>query len=389
MRYAFIKYGDVIEELKEIGPMPEYVPQSGPKTFASNYLMLAQDSPSLMISCGDYKQDKVYKYKNVEARLYHRFSGILGIYSLIVLSAKILYRLLIFRSDFTVCVQDGPGLWSTYIASIITRKPFIHSRQRAISIKGDSWRRQLSVNFDNYIIKKAACVICHGPFTKYQLENIGVSSENIIDYDVRFDDLFKNLKIDEISDIDKKDNTQKILFLGRVGKLKGVFDLLDACEPILHERPQLQLIYVGDGYDLNSLREQIHQRGLDKCVITTGGVPHEEIINHLNGTTLMAMPTQHGLEGWGMSAVEALAMGIPVVAPNAGPFQFMINDGVNGLLYKVDSIEDLRDKLELILNNSDLRAHLSKGAVLSEQKRNESLITFGEALKLAHNRVTN
>jgi len=151
----------------------------------------------------------------------------------------------------------------------------------------------------------------------------------------------------------------------------------------------VQLVYVGDGQDLTSLIERIHQRGLSERVTTTGGVPHEEIVAYVNEATLMVMPTQHGLEGWGMSAVEALAMGVPVVAPNAGPFQFMVDDGVCGLLYKVDSIVDLRKKIELILNDSDLRSQLSKGAIEWEKRRNKNLITFGQALKLAHDSVIN
>ena len=231
MRYAFIKYGNVIEELQEIGPKPEYVPESGPKTISSNYLKLAANNPTLLISYGRFHSDSNYINKNVEARLYNQFSGILRLFSALALTIKISYRLIIFHADFTVCVQDGPALWAAFIASKFTKRPFIHSRQRAICIEGDRWRRQISAKIDNYIIRRAACVICHGPFTKSQLVGIGVSGKKIIVYDVRFDDLFAKIDQNKVSHDFRETSAQKILFLGRVGKLKGVFDLLDACEP--------------------------------------------------------------------------------------------------------------------------------------------------------------
>jgi len=88
-----------------------------------------------------------------------------------------------------------------------------------------------------------------------------------------------------------------------------------------------------------------------------------------------------------MSALEALAMNVPVIAPNAGPFKFMIEDGENGLLFDVNSVKDLRKTIERIIIEPGLGSLLSQGAIKWEEKRSKSIKTFGEALKLAHDQV--
>jgi glycosyltransferase involved in cell wall biosynthesis len=81
-----------------------------------------------------------------------------------------------------------------------------------------------------------------------------------------------------------------------------------------------------------------------------------------------------------MAALEGLAVGVPVIAPQAGPFPFMITRGVNGLLFEVNSVTDLRRTLEQILDDTLLRASLARGALEYENRRAASCITFGDAL---------
>ena len=83
MRYAFIKYGDVIDELQEIGPMPKNVQNSGHSTFTSNYLKLAGSNPTLLISCGNFKGNRTFIKDNIEAHLYNQLSGIMKLTSVI------------------------------------------------------------------------------------------------------------------------------------------------------------------------------------------------------------------------------------------------------------------------------------------------------------------
>ena len=65
-------------------------------------------------------------------------------------------------------------------------------------------------------------------------------------------------------------------------------------------------------------------------------------------------------EGWGMTLTEAAACGTPAVATRINGHTDSVDDGVSGLL--ADSSRDLREKLEAVLTDDDLRLRLSEGA---------------------------
>ena len=81
-----------------------------------------------------------------------------------------------------------------------------------------------------------------------------------------------------------------------------------------------------------------------------------------------------------MVGLEGQAIGLPIIGPAAGPFPFMIRDGIDGLLFEVNSVADLRRKIESTLDDSDLRRRLSLGALATADRRARLLRSFGEAL---------
>ena len=59
---------------------------------------------------------------------------------------------------------------------------------------------------------------------------------------------------------------------------------------------------------------------------------------------------------------EAMAMEKAIIASNVNALQEIVKDGYNGLLFEKDNIEDLADKLELLIKNKDMRIGLGKTA---------------------------
>ena len=381
MRYAYIKYGDVVEESRIAAASPEEVPKGGPDTFTASFLKMVCNDPVLLISWG--WEESHYKTGSIEAHTYKRpigFEKALG-------AIKIFNRLVRFKPDAVLCVQDGPGLWATSIACRWLNIPLIHSRQRAIRVKGDPWHRRVTAAIDGQVIRRAAGVICHGPFTHRQLREIGVPEDKIVEFDVAVDDIKEGISNSVLElEAEKTTSVKTILFLGRIEESKGVFDLLKACIPILNSREDISIVYVGDGGALSHLRRYVEKEGLNSRVRFTGRVPHKEIGRQLKAATVLVTPTRRGLEGRSMVVLEGLAMGTPVIAPNAGPFPLVIEDGVNGLLFECDSIQDLRTKIENVLNDPGLRRKLSQGALATEERRSLSMVSFADALTLAFER---
>ena len=385
MKYAYIKYGNVVEELSQIGPQPGTVPESGPMTFLANFLKVVGDNPALVISWDNSISSFEKKIKgNIEANTYRRPVGFMKF----SLGTQIFLKLIRFRPDIVLCVHDGPGLWAGFFACLILGKKLIHSRQRAIMVPGDKWHRRFTALIDGFVIRKSAGIICHGPFTMHQLKMKGVSENKIIEFDVKFDSFLEfQLKHNKDKNISNTHNKFEIFYLGRMESSKGVFELLQACMPILKSKEDVFLTFIGEGSALGSLRDYVNNKKMGSKIFFTGNIPHNDVSLKLITAYLLVTPTRRGLEGWGMAALEGLAMGIPVVAPNAGPFPFMIQDGFNGLLFKPDSVEDMRIKIEMLINDPPLRDRLSVGAKEATLKRkNEKIPDFGSALQLAISR---
>lgn len=385
MRYAYIKYGNAVEELRQIGPQPGTVPKSGPMTFLANFLKVVGNNPAMVISWDNsISHFEKKNYKNIEANTYRRPVGFMKIF----FGIQIFFKLIRFRPDIVLCVHDGPGLWASYLACRALCKKLIHSRQRAINVPGDKWHRRVTGFIDGFVIRKSEGVICHGPFTMHQLKVKGVSENKIIEFDVNFD-RFLEIQSKHIrnKNVSNTNNKFELIFLGRVESSKGVFELLQACMPIFKSKNDVFLTFIGEGSALGSLREHVNNKKMGSRIFFTGKIPHNEVSFKLNKGYLLVTPTRRGLEGWPMAALEGLAMGIPVVAPNAGPFPFMIQDGVNGLLFKPDSVVDMRRKIEMLINNPPLRDRLSlcaKEAIL--KRKNLKIPDFGSALQLAISR---
>lgn len=144
------------------------------------------------------------------------------------------------------------------------------------------------------------------------------------------------------------------MFVGRIEEQKGVFDLLDACEEVLTDMPDVFLVYIGKGSVHEELQRRSERMGLKDKVRLLGYVNHDQIVGVMRRCFVVVAPTRKEFpEGRCMSAMEGMVMGLPVVAPDFGPFPYLVQDNVNGLLYKPNSRDDLRDKIILLLTGND------------------------------------
>ena len=95
------------------------------------------------------------------------------------------------------------------------------------------------------------------------------------------------------------------MFIGRLVKEKGVFDLSKAVQS-LDER--YEAVFVGDGPAASSLREAAH--------IVTGQVPNDKVQDYLLASDVMALPSYS--EGMPTVVIEALALKVPVICTDVG-----------------------------------------------------------------------
>jgi glycosyltransferase involved in cell wall biosynthesis len=112
-----------------------------------------------------------------------------------------------------------------------------------------------------------------------------------------------------------------------------------------------------------------------------GRIEHGQLATYVAESYVVVTPTRREFpEGRCMSAIEALVLGVPVVAPAFGPFEFLIEEGKNGLLYEANNMEALVSSLRTILGDTALRDELAAGAQGSREKLIQPERSFSEAM---------
>lgn len=385
IRYAYVKNGDVVEQLDRIGDITKIVHSSGPDAFLNDFIRFIDDIPLLLIGRGGSYRTSIHQ--NLHAISLSDGSSFLGkIFVRPMLMLRTWNMLTKFKPTRIICGRDGDGLWICSLYSKIFRIPMIHSRHNRIFDETGTTHGKPSHFIDNWCIRHATASVCHGPYLADQLSAIGVEKEKIVEFDVAFSDMLKHELRKEHKLPDNLENRNIILYTGRMEIPKGIFDLVDACEDLLRSDEKLLLVFAGNGSQIDNLRDTVRNKALDQSIEVMGRVPHMELVNILNCSKLMVTPTRNGFpEGRCMSAMEALIMGVPVVAPDFGPFPYLVKDGYNGILFKPNSVVDLKNSIAKIVRDSLFDAALRKGAKETGTKLIDPPLKFAQAVDIAFN----
>lgn len=150
-----------------------------------------------------------------------------------------------------------------------------------------------------------------------------------------------------------------LLFLGRLGQRKGVYDLLNAVAALVPRYPDMRVLLGGDG-ELDAVRNQADALGIGGHVALLGWVKGGEKARLLNEATVFVLPSYN--EGLPMSVLEAMAHGLPVVSTQVGGIPDAVRDGEEGFLVPPGDVPALVDRLDRFLSNPRLRKKMSIAA---------------------------
>ena len=149
--------------------------------------------------------------------------------------------------------------------------------------------------------------------------------------------------------------------LGRLKKYKSVEHLLQAFSIVRMEMPGVTLTIVGEGDYRPALERKARDLKIDSAVKFVGQVDPEEKVRLLNRMTVGVNCSVK--EGWGLTVIEANACGVPVVASDVPGLRDAVLDEKTGLLYEYGDIEQLAEKILLVLRDQQFRKRLSTEAL--------------------------
>ena len=134
--------------------------------------------------------------------------------------------------------------------------------------------------------------------------------------------------------------------------------LIRAVSLIVAEYPRTKLLMAGSGELRSQLEELTGQLGLTGNVSFLGAVEHRQVPEVLKNVDIFVMPSIR--EGFGVAAVEAQAMEIPVVATKVDGIPEVVRDGITGILVEPRNPEQLATAIIELIENPEKRREMGK-----------------------------
>jgi glycosyltransferase involved in cell wall biosynthesis len=141
-------------------------------------------------------------------------------------------------------------------------------------------------------------------------------------------------------------------------KLYGVDHLLRAFADVPRRGFDLRLTIVGDGSQRMALETLAQELGIEGLVRFMGRVPHQELPAYLQQMDVFVMPSLQ--ESFGVAAVEAAAVGLPIVASDVGGLPEVVVQGETGFLVPPADVDALTGRLAQLISDSTLRCRMGE-----------------------------
>jgi glycosyltransferase involved in cell wall biosynthesis len=139
--------------------------------------------------------------------------------------------------------------------------------------------------------------------------------------------------------------------------------LVKALIPLKNELFHLHLL--GDGTEtLERIQTLVKESGLTEKVSFVGFTT--DVVGYLQRADICVLISHS--EGLPLSILEAMSIGLPILASNVGGISKQVKDGYNGYLVERNAVEDLTEKIKLLMNNSTLRREMGNNSRMFYEK---------------------
>ena len=151
-----------------------------------------------------------------------------------------------------------------------------------------------------------------------------------------------------------------LLFFGEIARHKGVLELTRAFGEVAPALPDLQLVFAGTGRAVAETRALSTRLGLEGRIEFTGWLESERKRAVLADATIFVLPSY--VEGVPMALLEAMSLGLPVIATPVGGVPEIVTHEVDGLLVPPGDVTALAAAITRLMNDPQLRERLGRAA---------------------------
>ncbi|MHC4965278.1 MAG: glycosyltransferase family 4 protein [Planctomycetota bacterium] len=146
--------------------------------------------------------------------------------------------------------------------------------------------------------------------------------------------------------------------VSRLAELKGHDDLLEALGPLMAQRPDLKLLWVGDGWWRDRLLKRVADMGLEARVVHTGLVPPDEIPKLMLAMDVLAHPSYR--EGLPRAVPQALLSEVAPIVYDVDGAREVCVDGEVGRLVAPGDLTALRDAVQWMMDHPQERLAMGR-----------------------------
>lgn len=151
-----------------------------------------------------------------------------------------------------------------------------------------------------------------------------------------------------------------VLFVGRVVREKGVYELIEAFARVARKFPRAVLAVVGEGNEQASLKALSIKRGIRNKVIFAGNLPQKELARWYAASEVVVLLSYY--EGLPNVIKEAMSCGKAVVAAKAVGISELVVDGQTGFLVAPGQVDGAAAAMEKLLVNPELGRNMGRRA---------------------------
>lgn len=205
--------------------------------------------------------------------------------------------------------------------------------------------------YDNHIKyrNKRSYMLCASAFTAPDVRKVGAYPKKCFKWGY-----FTKVEVLDIKqNIIEKRGRNRIMWCARFLDWKHPELVISLAERLKNGGYNFVIDMFGSGTEFQRIKQMIYTKGLLDVVHLKGNLTNEKIIQEYRKHNIFLFTSDKG-EGWGAVLNEAMSNGCTAVASHKiGAVPFLIKDGVNGLIFKSESVDSLFDKVTSLLNDEE------------------------------------
>lgn len=306
-----------------------------------------------------YGDNNLIKYYNLESKSkllwYKNFRSL----------KRVIYMFKNFRKyDLVHSCMEQSNFYSSFVRALPfskTKLMITYHGLDSVYIKGGTLDRKGVINkhiytifmkhFQNHLYRKtdrfvAVCQDIKNFLTEYR--KVDPFKVSVVYHGLNFNYL-KSTTSKNDNSIQNKSKTFVIGYVGRLGYSKGLEGLVEIIPKLIKQNNGINIIIKGNGELENYLKGKIMEYGLTEQVSFENF--EKKVINFYKKIDLLVLPSLY--ETTNLTVLEAMHEKTIVLSSNAGGLPEIIEDRINGFLFKTNDFEDLLNKISYIRNISE------------------------------------